>query len=134
MYYIKNGMGKNWSWLAVLFSMLGALVVFVVGFVFAVRAELESQFVSALPVLNVLFLPEPLRVIRVKFVDSQSYPHPSSSSVSSFSVNVEDVYSSSFFIMSSLMYCLCSVCGSMRGSVCGSVCGLIRGPRLDFSD
>ncbi len=31
MYYIKNGLGKNWKWLAALFSMLGALAAFGIG-------------------------------------------------------------------------------------------------------
>ena len=31
MYYIKNGLGKNWSWLAVVFSLLGALAAFGIG-------------------------------------------------------------------------------------------------------
>ena len=31
MYYIKNGLGKNWQWLAVLFSILGILAVFGTG-------------------------------------------------------------------------------------------------------
>ena len=31
MYYIKNGLGKGWSWLAVMFSLLGALAAFGIG-------------------------------------------------------------------------------------------------------
>ena len=31
MYYIKNGMGKNWTWLAMVFSLLGALAAFGIG-------------------------------------------------------------------------------------------------------
>ena len=31
MYYIKNGLGKKWSWLAVVFSLLGALAAFGIG-------------------------------------------------------------------------------------------------------
>lgn len=31
MYYIKNGLGKNWKWLAVCFSVLGALAAFGIG-------------------------------------------------------------------------------------------------------
>ena len=31
MYYIKNGLGKSWSWLAVVFSLLGALAAFGIG-------------------------------------------------------------------------------------------------------
>lgn len=31
MYYIKNGLGKNWQWLAVTFSILGVLTVFGTG-------------------------------------------------------------------------------------------------------
>ena len=31
MYYIKNGLGKNWQWLAVLFSVFGVLTVFGTG-------------------------------------------------------------------------------------------------------
>ncbi len=31
MYYIKNGLGKNWQWLAVLFSIFGVLTVFGTG-------------------------------------------------------------------------------------------------------
>ena len=31
MYYIKNGLGKKWSWLAVVFSVLGALAAFGIG-------------------------------------------------------------------------------------------------------
>ena len=31
MYYIKNGLGKKWNWLAVLFSLLGALAAFGIG-------------------------------------------------------------------------------------------------------
>ena len=31
MYYIKNGLGKKWTWLAVMFSLLGALAAFGIG-------------------------------------------------------------------------------------------------------
>ena len=31
MYYIKNGLGKNWHWLAIIFSLLGALAAFGIG-------------------------------------------------------------------------------------------------------
>ena len=31
MYYIKNGLGKSWTWLAVVFSLLGALAAFGIG-------------------------------------------------------------------------------------------------------
>ena len=31
MYYIKNGLGKNWQWLGVIFSLLGALAAFGTG-------------------------------------------------------------------------------------------------------
>ena len=31
MYYIKNGMGKNWTWLAMVFSLLGCLAAFGIG-------------------------------------------------------------------------------------------------------
>ena len=31
MYYIKNGLGKNWTWLAVLFCLFGALAAFGIG-------------------------------------------------------------------------------------------------------
>jgi len=31
MYYIKNGLGKGWNWLAVVFSLLGALAAFGIG-------------------------------------------------------------------------------------------------------
>ncbi|MEF2837353.1 MAG: sodium:alanine symporter family protein [Oscillospiraceae bacterium] len=31
MYYIRNGLGKQWNWLAVLFSLLGALAAFGIG-------------------------------------------------------------------------------------------------------
>ena len=31
MYYIKNGLGKKWSWLAMMFSLLGALAAFGIG-------------------------------------------------------------------------------------------------------
>ena len=31
MYYIKNGLGKSWTWLAVAFSLLGALAAFGIG-------------------------------------------------------------------------------------------------------
>lgn len=31
MYYIKNGLGKNWKWLAIVFSVLGALAAFGIG-------------------------------------------------------------------------------------------------------
>ncbi len=31
MYYIKNGLGKNWTWLAMVFSLLGALAAFGIG-------------------------------------------------------------------------------------------------------
>ena len=31
MYYIKNGLGKGWSWLAVIFSLLGAVAAFGIG-------------------------------------------------------------------------------------------------------
>ncbi|MEO1963135.1 MAG: alanine:cation symporter family protein, partial [Cycloclasticus sp.] len=31
MYYIKNGLGKNWQWLAFLFSLFGAIAAFGIG-------------------------------------------------------------------------------------------------------
>lgn len=31
MYYIKNGLGKNWTWLAILFALFGALAAFGIG-------------------------------------------------------------------------------------------------------
>ncbi len=31
MYYIKNGLGDNWNWLAIVFAMLGALAAFGIG-------------------------------------------------------------------------------------------------------
>ncbi|MBP0963325.1 MAG: sodium:alanine symporter family protein, partial [Oscillospiraceae bacterium] len=31
MYYIKNGLGKNWKWLSVLFALFGALAAFGIG-------------------------------------------------------------------------------------------------------
>ena len=31
MYYIKNGLGRNWTWLAMVFSLLGALAAFGIG-------------------------------------------------------------------------------------------------------
>ena len=31
MYYIRNGLGKNWNWLAILFSLLAALAAFGIG-------------------------------------------------------------------------------------------------------
>ena len=31
MYYIKNGLGKKWNWLAIVFSLLGALAAFGIG-------------------------------------------------------------------------------------------------------
>ena len=31
MYYIKNGLGKNWNWLAILFCIFGALAAFGIG-------------------------------------------------------------------------------------------------------
>jgi len=31
MYYIKNGLGKNWKWLGIIFSVLGALAAFGIG-------------------------------------------------------------------------------------------------------
>ena len=62
MYYIKNGLGKNWQWLAVAFSALGVLAVFGTGNatqVNTITTAIDSALMNydlisqdALPVLN----------------------------------------------------------------------------------
>lgn len=42
MYYIKNGLGKGWNWLAVVFSLLGALAAFGIGNMTQVNTIAES--------------------------------------------------------------------------------------------
>ena len=42
MYYIKNGLGKKWIWLAYLFSLLGALAAFGIGNIAQVNSIAES--------------------------------------------------------------------------------------------
>lgn len=42
MYYIKNGMGKNWLWLAVMFAIFGALAGFGIGNAVQANAIAES--------------------------------------------------------------------------------------------
>ena len=42
MYYIKNGMGKNWTWLGVLFCIFGALAAFGIGNATQVNSIAES--------------------------------------------------------------------------------------------
>ena len=46
MYYIRNGLGKKWNWLAVLFSLLGALAAFGIGNMTQVNT-IASSFNSA---------------------------------------------------------------------------------------
>ena len=45
MYYIENGLGKNWKWLAVLFSILGVLASFGIGNI-AQGSEIAGAVVS----------------------------------------------------------------------------------------
>lgn len=64
MYYIKNGLGKNWMWLAVLFSVLGVLTVFGTGNatqVNTITTAIDSALMNyqiagsdALPTLNLV--------------------------------------------------------------------------------
>ena len=64
MYYIKNGLGKRWQWLAVLYSLFGVLTVFGTGnatqvntIVTSIDAALLQHGVageSALPMLNLI--------------------------------------------------------------------------------
>ena len=64
MYYIKNGLGKNWQWLAVIFSILGVLAVFGTGNttqVNTITTAIDSALLnfnlisdSQLPVLNLV--------------------------------------------------------------------------------
>ena len=42
MYYIKNGLGKNWTWLAMLFSIFGGLAAFGIGNATQVSSIAES--------------------------------------------------------------------------------------------
>lgn len=46
MYYIKNGMGKNWLWLAVLFAIFGALAGFGIGNSVQANSVAESMAVA----------------------------------------------------------------------------------------
>lgn len=46
MYYIKNGLGRKWKWLAVIFSLLGALAAFGIGNMTQVNTIAET-FVNA---------------------------------------------------------------------------------------
>ena len=64
MYYIKNGLGKRWQWLAVLYSLFGVLTVFGTGnatqvntIVTAIDSALqayESPLAAYLPTLNLI--------------------------------------------------------------------------------
>ena len=64
MYYIKNGLGKNWQWLAVLFSIFGVLAVFGTGNATqanTITTAIDSALLnyglltdSALPVFNLI--------------------------------------------------------------------------------
>ena len=47
MYYIKNGLGKSWNWLAVVFALLGALAAFGIGNMTQVNT-IASSFNSAI--------------------------------------------------------------------------------------
>ena len=47
MYYIKNGLGKKWNWLAVLFALLGGLAAFGIGNMTQVNT-IASSFNSAI--------------------------------------------------------------------------------------
>lgn len=55
MYYIKNGLGKHWQWLAVLFSVFGVLTVFGTG-----NATQVNTIITAIDsaLLNFQILPE----------------------------------------------------------------------------
>ena len=53
MYYIKNGMGKNWKWLAVIFSIFAALAAFGIG-----NAVQVGNIVSSINTVIVAFNPE----------------------------------------------------------------------------
>ena len=53
MYYIKNGMGKNWKWLAVVFSIFAALAAFGIG-----NAVQVGNIVSSINTVIVAFNPE----------------------------------------------------------------------------
>jgi len=47
MYYIKNGLGSNWTWLGVLFAIFGTIAAFGIGNIFqanAVAGALQSKF------------------------------------------------------------------------------------------
>ena len=46
MYYIKNGLGKNWSWLSVVFCVFGTLASFGIGNA-AQASSISSTFISA---------------------------------------------------------------------------------------
>lgn len=53
MYYIKNGMGKSWKWLAVIFSIFAALAAFGIG-----NAVQVGNIVSSINTVIVAFNPE----------------------------------------------------------------------------
>ena len=53
MYYIKNGMGKNWKWLAVVFSIFAALAAFGIG-----NAVQVGNIVSSINTVIVAFNPD----------------------------------------------------------------------------
>ncbi len=51
MYYIKNGLGKNWNWLAILFSIFGALAAFGIGNAVQVN-NITDAINSAITIFN----------------------------------------------------------------------------------
>ncbi|MEG2221326.1 MAG: sodium:alanine symporter family protein [Oscillospiraceae bacterium] len=56
MYYIKNGLGKKWTWLAVLFSLFGGLAAFGIGNmtqVNTIASSVSSAIVEFIPNANV---------------------------------------------------------------------------------
>ncbi|MEG0779002.1 MAG: sodium:alanine symporter family protein [Oscillospiraceae bacterium] len=56
MYYIKNGLGKKWTWLAVLFSLFGGLAAFGIGNmtqVNTIASSVSSAIVEFVPNANV---------------------------------------------------------------------------------
>ncbi|MEG1683119.1 MAG: sodium:alanine symporter family protein [Oscillospiraceae bacterium] len=56
MYYIKNGLGKKWTWLAVLFSLFGGLAAFGIGNmtqVNTIASSVSSAIVEFIPDANV---------------------------------------------------------------------------------
>ena len=54
MYYIKNGLGKNWNWLAILFCIFGALAAFGIGNAVQVN-NITDAVNSAITVFNPSF-------------------------------------------------------------------------------